>query len=332
MPTRAVSAGDLESQLAELRRATPNPKLGLFGPGSVNWKVNRESALFLAAGRAALLQLAHPWVAAAIAQHSRTLDDPIGRFHNTFRVMFTISFGSLEQAFTAARRLHRLHESIRGLLPESAGRFRAGTSYQANEVEALAWVFATLVDSSLLAYDLALPPLSTPERQQYYAEGLQSAALFGIPPAEFPADLPSFERYMHSALQSDMLGVSTETRKLAHRLQAGAGLPVRVPFWYRALTTRLLPPHLREEFQFGFSEQERVAAKRALRWIQSIYPRLPSAVRFVGPYREAVERLRGRTRPSMFVRISNRLWVGQSALFQGVGSEVGLDSGTSSWL
>src|SRR5262252_6681851 len=99
MALRAVSATDLELLLEELRRATPEPRLGVYGPASMNWKVNREAALFLAAGRAALLQLAHPWVAAAIAQHSRTLDDPIGRFHQTFRVMFAMSFGTLDEAF-----------------------------------------------------------------------------------------------------------------------------------------------------------------------------------------------------------------------------------------
>jgi len=329
MPSRAVSASDLELLLADIRKSTPKPQLGLFGPGSVNWKINRESALFLAAGRAALLQLAHPWVAAAIAQHSRTLQNPIGRFHNTFRVMFTISFGSLEQAFGAARRLYRLHETIRGTLPETAGRFAAGTSYQANEVDALTWVFATLVDSALLSYDLALPPLSTPERQQYYAEVLRSTALFGISSAKFPADLPAFERYMQSTLQSDMLGVTADTRELAHRLQAGAGLPVRVPFWYTALTTQLLPPRFREEFQFSYREPERIAADRALRWIRRIYPRLPSSLRFVGPFNEIQARLRGRSRPSLSIRISNQLWIGQPTFFQGVGC---FDSGTSSLL
>src|SRR5271157_3170499 len=112
--SRVVCTAELESLLDELKRSAAGDREGLFGANSANWKVNRESALFLAAGRAALLQLAHPWVAAAIQQHSRTLDDPVGRFHATFRLMFTMSFGSLDQAFTAARRLHRLHEGIRG--------------------------------------------------------------------------------------------------------------------------------------------------------------------------------------------------------------------------
>jgi len=316
MTFRPVSAADLEAQLAELRRSTPDPRCGIFGPGSANWRVNRESALFLAAGRAALLQLAHPWVAAAIAQHSRTLHDPIARFHHTFRVMFTMSFGPLEQALAAARRLHRLHESIRGTLPEESGRFAEGSAYQANEIDALAWVYATLLDSSLLAYDLVLPPLSAAEREQYYAENRRAAALFGVSPTEFPDDLKGFERYMKRALNSDMLGVSPATRELAHQLQAGAGLRIRPPFWYRAVTTELLPPRLREAFQFVYEKREREAAHRALLWIRRIYPRLPELLRFVGPYNEAQQRLQGRSRPGAAVRMINRLWIGQPVLLE----------------
>ncbi len=88
-PTEVVSAADLRCLLEELRSSAQSPSSRLLAPDSISWKINRESALCLAAGRAALLQLAHPWVAAAIAEHSRTLHDPIGRFHQTFRVMFT---------------------------------------------------------------------------------------------------------------------------------------------------------------------------------------------------------------------------------------------------
>ena len=322
MALRAVSTDDLEALLAELRRSTPDPRVGIFGPGSMNWKVNRESALFFAAGRAALLQLAHPWVAAAIAQHSHTLRDPVRRFHNTFRLMFTMSFGSLDEAFTAARRLHRLHETIRGTLPLAAGRFSAGSPYQANEAEALTWVFATLIDSSLIAYDLALPPLSTPEREKFYAESRKSVALFGIPPDEMPPDLAAFERYMQMTLQSDVLGVSAKTRQLAQQLASGAGSSLPPPFWYRALTIHLLPRRFRDEFDFVYGERERAAAERALRWIRRVYPRLPSLARFVGPYREVQEILRGRKRPSVAVRLSNRLWVGQPALLMAAEPDV----------
>src|SRR5271157_5827346 len=146
--SRVVCTAELESLLDELKRSAAGDREGIFGPDSISWKINREAALFLAAGRAALLQLAHPWVAAAIAEHSRTLRDPIGRFHQTFRVMFTMVFGSTEQALAAARHLHRRHAGIRGKIPETTGRFANGSKYEANDVAALRWVFATLVESA----------------------------------------------------------------------------------------------------------------------------------------------------------------------------------------
>ncbi len=312
--TPVVSARDLETLIAELKLSAPNPSRSIFAPDSISWKINRESALFLAAGRAALLQLAHPWVATAIAEHSRTLNDPIGRFHHTFRVMFTMVFGTVEQALAASRHLHRRHQTIRGTLPQTTARFPQGTPYEANEVSALCWVYATLIDSALLVYELVLPPLLDLEREQYYAESRLTAALFGIPRESLPPDWSAFCGYMRSALQSDMLGVSAATRDMAHRLQNGAGLKVRPPVWYRALTTELLPPRFREEFGFTYGEREQISASRALHLLRRIYPRLPAALRFVGPYNEVRSRLAGCPRPSRMIRLSNKLWIGQPSL------------------
>ncbi len=313
MSLRPVSADDLEQLLSGLKTAVGRPEDGLFGPDSVSWKINRESALFLAAGRAALLQLAHPWVATAIAQHSRTLNDPIGRFHHTFRVIFTMIFGTADQAITASRQLYRLHTVIRGVLPEKAGGFAEGTPYEANEASALRWVYATLVDSALVAYELILPPFTSAEREQYFSESIRMAALFGIAAGHLPSSHAEFKAYMDRTLDSDLLGVSPTTRHFAQRLQAGAGLMMSPPAWYRSLTVQLLPPRLRGEFQLAHDDRDRAAVTRALTWLRRIYPRLPDAIRFVGPYNEAEARLRGCS-PGLAIRLSNRIWVGQPRL------------------
>jgi uncharacterized protein (DUF2236 family) len=311
-----VSGAHLERFLGELKTGTARPAEGLFGPQSITWKINRESALFLAAGRAALLQLAHPWVAAAIAQHSRTLRDPVGRFHQTFRVMFTMVFGSVEQALSASRHLHRRHEAIQGSMPESTGPFERGTRYEANDLDALRWVFATLVDSAVVAYELVLPPLAAAEREQYYAESKKIAALFGIPGAALPGDWEEFTQYVESAFDSEMLTVSSLARNMAHGLQAGAGAWLRPPFWYRALTVHLLAPRLRNDFDLLYGEREQHAAERARRWLPVVYRCVPAAVRFVGPYHESRARLLGRSKPNLLVQLSNRLWVGQPELLR----------------
>ncbi len=152
-----VSQSELQAALDLVRAEAAGSAEGIFGPASVTWRIDREAIIFLGAGRALLLQLAHPWVAAAVVEHSRTFADPIGRFHRTFDVVFTMVFGSRDHALAAARRLYQRHAAIVGVLPEAAGPFDAGSSYRANEVSALRWVHATLVDTALMVHDLMLP-------------------------------------------------------------------------------------------------------------------------------------------------------------------------------
>ncbi|MGO9516642.1 MAG: oxygenase MpaB family protein [Candidatus Korobacteraceae bacterium] len=176
-------------------------------------------------------------------------------------------------------------------------------------------MYATLIDSSVMAYDLILPALTAAEREQYYTESRTSATFFGIESDRWPRNWHEFEDYMESMYLSDTLAVSPVARRLAQQVLSGAGSWLRIPSWYRALTAHLLPPRLREEFGLAYGAREKRTAERALGWIQRIYPRLPESVRFVGPYREALCRLNGRSRLSLSVRLSNRLWVGQSTLF-----------------
>ena len=72
-----IAAIDFERGLDAVRSKAAGPGEGVFGPGSTIWQVDREALVFLGAGRALLLQLAHPWVATAIAEHSTALSDPI---------------------------------------------------------------------------------------------------------------------------------------------------------------------------------------------------------------------------------------------------------------
>lgn len=309
---RLVSRADFESLVLPMERACPNPRAGLFGPGSVTWTVSRESAVFLGAGRAALLQLAHPWVAAALAQHSMLLNYPIQRFHNTFRIVYTMIFGSLSQALAAARHLHTLHTGIRGDLPEAVAAWPRGAHYEANEVAALRWVYATLVESAVLACEWVLP-LTASDREGYYRQSHTMAALFGLPASELPPDWSAFQDYTHGMAESGELGVTPSARSMAHAILSGAGSRIHPPRWYRALTASWLPERLREEFALPLTPDDRCSMDRARRWFPRLYRALPRSVRFVGPYLEAEARLAGRA-PGWLTRRSNSFWIGQSAL------------------
>lgn len=314
---RTITVADLDRELAAVAATTADPAAGVFGPGSASWRVNREAAVFLGAGRALLLQLAHPWVAAAIGEHSTALTDPVRRFHGTFGTVYAMVFGPLDQALGVARGLHGRHAAARGRLPSAAGPFPAGSPYAANDRAALAWVQATLTDSAVLAHDLVLPPLTPVERERCWREARRFAGLFGIRAGDLPPDWTAFAAYNRAMHASPVLTVSPQARAIGLGLLTGGGGGgrrwLRAPAWYAAVTAALLPEQVREGYGLPYGPAERLSVFRALRRLRALYPRLPGALRFVPPYHEALARLAGR-RPAASVRLLNRAWIGRPLL------------------
>jgi uncharacterized protein (DUF2236 family) len=317
-----ISNDDLEVELRFVRAHAAGSLAGVFGPDSVTWRVNREAAIFLGAGRALLLQLAHPWVATAVAEHSQVFSDPIGRFRRTFKLMFTMVFGTLDHALGAARRLHRRHAAITGVMPRAAGPFSAGSRYWANETSALRWVHATLVETALVAYGHVLPPLSSEDQARYYAESCVFAGLFGISQASLPSSWEDFASYNAAMWRSDTLTVTPEARAMAEQILRGTNAWLRGPKWYRAVTAGMLPSRLQIAFGLHYGQAERRIAESAITWIRRVHPLLPDRLRFVGPYQEAVARLSGRARPDLLTQLANQFWIGQRTLDDGLSERV----------
>ena len=74
---------------------------------------------------------------------------------------------------------------------------------------------------------------------------------------------------------------------------------------------RLLPPTVRAAYGFRYGENEGLAAQAHDRFDRSrrIYPLLLARLRYVGPYQEAQQRLRGQAHPSAVTRALNLLWI-----------------------
>jgi len=210
-----VTWTELEASLAQLRAQIADPRGGILGPSSVAWQLGSDLALFLGGGRAALLQLAHPFVAYAIDQHSRTRTDVVGRFQRTFRHVFAMVFGELDDAFSAARRVHRIHTRISGALPEAVGGWPAGTRYDANDVDALRWVHATLVDTTLVVRERLDGPLAVDLKDRYVVEMNRFAQLFGIPKQVLPDSWAAHAAYMARMIGSDRIVVAPCAREMA---------------------------------------------------------------------------------------------------------------------
>lgn len=291
-----VTRQDLERHLARVAAQTVDPRAGIYGPGSLSWEINRESVIMLGGGAAALLQLAHPFVAHAIDQHSRTRQDPIGRFVRTFENVFDMIFGDLEQALVAARRVHDVHVKIRGRIREDVGAFARGDGYQANDEQALLWVHATLLNTALDVYERIVRPLSGDERERYYAESKLFAYLFGISDSVLPDTHRDFVRYYEETIASDVIAVGMAASEM-RRFLFLPPTPVHKPLmdWLGIFTAGLLPPKLREQFRIRFGPFEQQIFARSIPLLKAAHRLAPPSLRFFPAYLEARRRVMGKT-------------------------------------
>lgn len=213
---------------------------GLFGPGTVTWRVNREGVLLAGGGRALLLQVAHPLVAAGVAQHSSFRERPWDRLYGTLDLTTRIVFGDGAESERASRRLRGLHSKVRGVAPD-------GRPYDAGDPALLVWVWATLVESAMLVYRRCVAPLPAADAAAYYAEQQRFAGACGVPQGACPPDLPAFVDYFERTIARD-LEVGEDAREIARavlRPPLPAPLrPVAAPLG--PLTVGLLPPRVRE--------------------------------------------------------------------------------------
>lgn len=279
----------LERALAELRARSvaTDPAAGAWGPDSQLWRVAREKCVLAAGGRAALLQLAHPFVGEAVAASDVAVRSPLTRFKRTFDAVYAWVFGTFDDAVAAARRVHRVHRGVRGTLP-AVGPYQAGDPYRANHEGALRWVHATLVDSSVLAFERAGLALTAAEREAYWQDSRAFGLLVGL--TELPESWAAFAAYRDRMLTSDALAVTPAAADVGRRL-----LSAPSPIWatYRAMTASLLPPRFHAPFGLGWGLRDQALARIAFEALSRGYRHVPSRLRCVPAYHEARWRLAG---------------------------------------
>jgi len=248
----------------------PQPSVGLFREDSWLRRVSAEPVLLFGGGRALLLEVAHPLVAAGVAEHSDFERDPFGRLQRTLNAMSSIVFRDRAAALAAVRSVAVAHARVRGTLARDAGRFRRGTAYSASDPELVRWVWATLLDTALVVYERFVSPLDATARAAYYADQCCLARLLGVPEALVPASHAEFRGYFESMLAADASTLSEQGTAVARALlQPERSYPGRR--LVGDLTAALLPPSLRAAYGLAFDEpqarrvRDLVASVRALR-------------------------------------------------------------------
>ena len=252
-----------------------------FHPDSMIHRINQEALSLLGGGCAILLQLAHPAVAAGVAQHSYFQSDPLTRLLRTLEFIHTLVFGSRSQTQQTLRQFHAMHARINGHLSEAAGRFPEGAFYAARDPELKLWVYATLVEASLLAYERFVEPLTLDQRRRYYADTLVLARQLAIPEQLLPPTLEDFEHYMTTMLASDTLSVTETTRQLGRNALVPRNVGLIPAVTARLLffvTAGLLPERLREMYGLKWGSPQQRALEALGRATRLLRPWMPTWV------------------------------------------------------
>jgi uncharacterized protein (DUF2236 family) len=240
--------------------------------------------------RALLLQMAHPKVAQGVADHSRYREDPVGRGIRTFTAVYSLVFGSRDEAIEAALRVRAVHNRVHGRVtdPLPAGM---DPEYDANDPDLLLWVAATLLDSAVLGYELFVEPLSDDEKEQHYQQAKRFGQLFGIEEQRYPQSWPDFQNWWQQMLRSDTLTVTDTARDIYQGLLTGNWFTrLLAPFNY-SVAASLLPERLAREFGLRRSLFTRVGFYPVLWMTRLLVKLVPRRLRGVPPARRGERRL-----------------------------------------
>jgi uncharacterized protein (DUF2236 family) len=247
---------------------------GLLPVGGMAWRVNREAAVLAGGTCALLLQLAHPAVAAGVAEHSDFRAQPFGRLRRTLTASYALAFGADPGVDWAVRHLNAVHAGVRGVVPET------GNPYHALDPELLLWVHATLVDTAIRVYQRFVEPLTDAQADAVHRDMRPAAEALGIPSDLVPASLGELRAWMDERIESGEVRVGPTARALLPSVLYP--LPA-IPRWIwdlgHLVSLSTLDPRIRRQYRIGWSPARERGIDRLAEASRYLLPRLPEALR-----------------------------------------------------
>ena len=163
-----------------------------LGPGAAAWYVSADTRFLLVAIRTLVLQVAHPMVGAAVAEHSVYKTDPYGRLWRTATSVIRQVFGGYRTA-EEGQRLLALHQDIKGVDQQ-------GRRYSAMNPAAYVWVHASLFDAWRLFLRDYGPGLTDAQEVQLFDEWRRVGLLIGCQDRLLPQNVEEFDAYFDEML------------------------------------------------------------------------------------------------------------------------------------
>jgi uncharacterized protein (DUF2236 family) len=188
-----------------------------FPPGeSLARRVHGERAVGLLYGqRALLIGALEPLTYTGTMLQTRSGDRPFERLARTAKVQETVFLGTRAEADQVLARVHRLHQTIEGELPDAAGPHPAGTPYSAFDPELMLWTLAVIADSGREMYETLVRPLDPEEREALWRDYVRFGELFGLPPSEVPSSYAEFRAWFDGKLAAPDLTATEHGLEMA---------------------------------------------------------------------------------------------------------------------
>lgn len=254
------------------------------GPDTrVSRRINAERIILFGWGRAILMQLAHPLIAAGVYDHSGFRATPwaaVSRLYHTVHAMLALTFGSPAEYEAALDGIRTIHRRVNGVLPERAGPFAAGTRYSAEDPDLVLWVHATLLESVPLAYSLLVAPLRDEDHDAYCVEAAAVAIALGARESDVPRTWHAARQYLERVRASGVLNVSPQAQVLARSvLYPSGGWALGPATWLnRIVTVGLLPADLRDGYRLPWTNRHQRAFDAIVPTLRAARGALPGAL------------------------------------------------------
>jgi uncharacterized protein (DUF2236 family) len=252
-----------------------------LGPGSLTWKYLGDMRGALLAGRAGVLQVMHPAIAAALIDHSDVFENPLQRLIRSAGPILGVVYD--EDGEATARWVRDRHPPIRG-------RDAQGHRYHALDPDTYYWAHATFFEAQIATQELFGTPLTDAEKERLYAESITWYARYGLTMRPVPRDYAAFQRYWRSMFEDVLqatpiaLGAVRTARELPapHPAIDGPVWGALGPLVCRGapwLTRGTLPPQAREILDIAWNRHDELALRSLRTLLHASWPIVPHRFR-----------------------------------------------------
>jgi uncharacterized protein (DUF2236 family) len=255
-----------------------------FPPGqSMARRVHGERSVGLLYGqRALLIGALEPLTYTGTMLSTHAGDRPFTRLARTAKIQETVFLGTKDEADKALAAVHRLHERIKGELPEAAGAHPAGSAYSAFDPELMLWTLAVIADSGRAMYETMARPLSDGEREALWQDYVRFGELFGLPREAVPATYPEFAAWWEAKLASPDLHATQHALEMAPLVAFQQPVPrsARGNLAIQNLVIKgTLPPRVRQIFGIPWSATHEATFRSIAATHRRARPAFPRAMR-----------------------------------------------------